>query len=176
MAMLELGLKFAPTPEQEPDPLEFFQEYVERCTRTYARHALGRPKAPLPQQVMDILEEKKEQLDSLQSHPYRPNLSARELEILDGLRSDKELTIRAADKGSAMVVQDSREYLGVGDAHLSDVETYEKMEYDYSKALAIRINQRLKHFHQKGFLSKFTYDRLRLNPDEILYVLLEEDT
>ncbi len=53
--VLLLGLKFAPTPERAPDPLEFFDKYHDQCQRVYNKLIRVKSDMPLPRLIEEHL-------------------------------------------------------------------------------------------------------------------------
>ena len=84
----------------------------------------------IEQQIMDIEE----------GGSNFSNLSFEEREALKGLRNDSEIIIKSADKGSGVVVWDREDYLKEADSQLSDHSVYEKIDYDPSSELLVKIS------------------------------------
>ena len=61
---LELGLKFAPSPKEEPDLLEFFDQFERRCGWAFKRMT-GGTIPTLPKAMLDRIEQMKERLEDL---------------------------------------------------------------------------------------------------------------
>ena len=62
-----------------------------------------------------------------QSHlrrPQRSNLIRTEIEALKSLRSNKDIVIKKADKGSAVVIQNRKDYIDEGLRQLNDKAFY----------------------------------------------------
>ena len=60
------------------------------------------------------------------------NISLEERQALDNFRKtiNKDIVIRSADKGGAVVVQNRSDYINTCDSILSDVKFYQKLDYD----------------------------------------------
>ncbi len=118
--VLLLGLKFSPTPEKAPDPLEFFDKYHDQCQRVYNKLIRVKSDMPLPRLIEEHLaaimnklaytSDLAKQNNQVKVHAHWQNLSAKHQQALHKLRLDKSLTIKQADKGSCIVVMDTGFY------------------------------------------------------------------
>ena len=64
------------------------------------------------------------------SYPPKPNLSKEELKALKQLKTDKECIVLTADKGVALVVMDSQDYIKKAKVLLKDINTYRSIPTD----------------------------------------------
>ena len=76
------------------------------------------------------------------------NLSHSELSSLDKLKCDKDIIIKEADKGSAVVVWDRGDYIMEANRQLDDRQVYEEVEVDPSVELGKTINDKLKEIRE----------------------------
>eukprot|EP00795_Rhopilema_esculentum_P014500 gene14500-biopygen4278 len=76
------------------------------------------------------------------------NLSPSELSSLDKLKCDKDIIIKEADKGSAVVVWDRGDYIMEANRQLDDRQVYEEVEVDPSVELGKTINDKLKEIRE----------------------------
>ncbi len=115
--VLLLGLRFAPTPRKIPDPLEYYENYHKQCERVYNSLTNQRSDTPLPRLVekhLTVIKTKMSALAELKKtpqqtcHKHWQNLSSRHQKALSSLRHDKSITIKPADKGSCIVVMDTK--------------------------------------------------------------------
>ncbi len=181
--VLTLGLKFAPTPRKVPDPLEFYEKYHDQCQWHYNK-LITRPSThPLPDiieermsQIRSRLEELKEIGDPEQQKAYYQNLSREHQKALTGLRKDRSLTIKPADKGTCIVIQDTKDYLKDGLKELEDKTTYVELDRDTSLETAKEANELIKdcHMHKK-LLSvfekcKYTTDLKDVRPQRLYWL------
>ena len=159
--MLRLGLKFAPTPRKTPDPLEFYEKYHQQCLKVFNKlvHTPGASK------MLSLIEEHlvaiRERLQATSAGPEEDqarwlNMSSEHKRALFTLRGDKSRTIKPADKGSCIVIQDTEDYLQQGLAFLSDPETYRELESDTSTETAHKANDLLERLHRQGMLTRYT--------------------
>ena len=72
------------------------------------------------------------------------------------LRGDRSRTIKQADKGSCIVVQDTADYNHLGLQFLRNPESYEELETDPSMDTAKKANEMLDKFKRAGRLPSYT--------------------
>ena len=85
---------------------------------------------------------------------------------LFALRGNKSRTIKQADKGSCIVVQDTKDYLEQGLAFLSDPETYEEIQ-DVSSLTAQKANDILAKYKAMGQLNNYTVGEHRMDTENL---------
>ena len=76
------------------------------------------------------------------------NLSSSEQFSLQQLKSDRNIVIKEADKGSAVVVWDRGDYISEANRQLDDRQVYEEIEVDPTVDLGKTINSRLKELRE----------------------------
>ena len=76
-----------------------------------------------------------------------PNLNKGERRALKNLGQDKSVIIKAADKGSAVVVWDRDDYLLEAEKQLSDTKTYQRVPYNLD--IIANLGQQSNRFFQK---------------------------
>ena len=138
---LELGLKFAPTSKQVPDPTEFFEDFESRCNRVYRTFSGSR--GQLPSVVKQRLEDMQTRLSNIQPDLFPTNISKELRQAIQELRKNKQLTIREADKGSCIVLMNTSDYIAEGYEHLSDQSTYRPLQLDQTEQVATLANDTL---------------------------------
>ena len=62
--------------------------------------------------------------------PAKKNLTKEESQALSDLSKDTHITIKPADKGGAIVIQNTGDYVKEGMRQLNDITTYERLRYD----------------------------------------------
>ena len=77
------------------------------------------------------------------------NLSSSEQLSLKQLKCDKNIVIKEADKGSAVVVWDRGDYISEANRQLDDRQVYEEVEVDPSVDLGKTINSRLHELREE---------------------------
>jgi hypothetical protein len=100
------------------------------------------------------------QVNHLEPKPYTYNLTRKEKSTLQELARDHTLVIKAADKGSGIVVEDRDRYIQAGLDHLSDDKIYEATESDPTLPLVDAIDKYVSHMYNKGIVDSITRDFL----------------
>ena len=72
---------------------------------------------------------------------FYPNMTHSERKSVAGLKNNKLIVIKKADKGSCIVIEDTVEYERTGMEHLSDDKIYEEISHDPTQQLAKVINK-----------------------------------
>ncbi len=181
--VLTLGLKFAPMPKKIPDPLEFYERYHEQCQWQYNKLIARPSNHPLPElieehlgQIKSRLEEIKELRDPSKIKQYYHNLSQDHQKALIALRKDRSLTIKPADKGTCIVIQDTTEYLREGLRELEDKETYVEIQEDQTQETAREANTLITDCQMKRRLLsvfekvKYTTDLSEVRPQRLYWL------
>ena len=88
--------------------------------------------------------------------PY--NLSLEERKALGELKSNTDLVINKADKGSTIVVQNRTDYINDALEHLNDPNTYRELDGDPTNSICRGINEILHKLHSEGLLTKEMVD------------------
>lgn len=154
--VLELGLKFVPTPKDTPDPVEHFEKFEAQCQRTYSKLLSGYTDKPIPANIKERLQKIKTKLTLLPPNKeFKRNFPPHMRKALYELKNDSELTIKQADKGSCIVVMDTAQYIEEGYAHLSDTSTYKILEEDPSWSIAQEANDILATHHKAGTITNY---------------------
>ena len=73
--------------------------------------------------------------------------------MLSNLRRDKSITVKPTDKGTCIVVQDTKDYLEEGLKELSDESTYKEIEDDNSKKIAKKANDLIEEYYNRKLLT-----------------------
>jgi glycerophosphoryl diester phosphodiesterase len=69
------------------------------------------------------------------------NLSTKDRQFLKNIKSNPEIKVKKADKGSAVVIMNTSDYLREGYRQLNDHNFYQKLDHDPTKSIAIKINK-----------------------------------
>lgn len=112
------------------------------------------------QPVEKYLTDLPQKLTNLQAVERHPNLSRSEWRALDGLKKDRSIVIKKADKGSCIVIEDRDSYITEGEKHLADEDTYKQIDSDPTQKIAASINSLISQAHNKGYLSSDMRDYL----------------
>ncbi len=143
--------------------MEFFDKYHSQCQRHYNRLISSPVSSPLPSIIEERLglirsrlEELSEIPDPADKRTYYQNLSFEHQKALTNLRKDRSITIKPADKGTCIVIQDTKQYLLEGLKELEDRSTYVELDADTSLDTARQANELIKDCHlNKKLLSVF---------------------
>ena len=104
-------------------------------------------------------------IEALQPKTAECNLSRTERKALNSLRRNRDLTIKSADKGSCIVIEDTDQYVQNGRQHLSDKKIYQEIPFDYTPSLARAINHLTEQMKQKNHIDNTTLEFLKLDRD-----------
>ena len=161
---LELGLKFAPTPQNIPDPTEFFEDFEQRCSWTY-RKVSG--SLTLPAVVKDRLTTMREKIKTTTQDTldFSTNISEELRRAIHQLRTNKNIIIREADKGSCIVLLNTKDYIEEGYQHLQDTTTYKPLPQDRTPQLCALANEALERHIRLGAWSKNLEANLYTQPN-----------
>ena len=93
-----------------------------------------------------------------QTHFSKPqtrqdNLTRNERIALNNLSKRTDIVIDKADKGSAVVIINTADYIARGEAHLADKSTYEPLITDITGDLKKFITEKLTKLHKNGLLT-----------------------
>ena len=72
--------------------------------------------------------------------PRKKNLTKEEYKAIKSLKNNKNIIIKPADKGSAVVILDRNAYIKEGQRQLNDTKFYEKTTSNYTGEVINRIN------------------------------------
>ena len=104
----------------------------------------------------------------------RKNLTKKQFSGLRDLAKNPEIVIKKADKGSAVVIMNTSDYLREGYRQLSDNKFYQKLDHDPTIEVGHKINQKLLQMKQVGLISEKNFEHLSsdLNCKEGRFYLL----
>ena len=149
---LELGLKFAPAPREVPSPLEFFENFKQRCIWAY-RRVTGQSGGQPPPSISSRLDIMEDRLEAMELLDFDKNIPEDIRRATLHLKRDKNLTIRQADKGSCLVVQDTSDYIKEGLEHLEDTRIYKKVDHNRTEEVTHKANWICRHYSSTKVLS-----------------------
>ena len=97
----------------------------------------------------------KEILEQVQSpQPFHRNLTSKEAEALRSFKARRDITLKDADKGSAVVVMDTDRYINEGLRHLSDSTTYRLLNSDPTKMILKELKTLLNRLLNSGVITE----------------------
>ena len=90
-----------------------------------------------------------------QPKPIRDhNLSTKQRKALRDLAKDKSITIKPADKGGAIVLMDTIDYILEADRQLSEEGTYQKLESDPTPLFQAKVKERVQTMLENKEITK----------------------
>ena len=99
------------------------------------------------------LQTMKDRLEDMKPKPFASNIPRELRQAIDELRRNKSITIREADKGSCIVLQNTSDYISEGYQHLADTTTYQELDHDRTEEVAHKANWALTHHQSLKTLS-----------------------
>ncbi|CAN7978991.1 unnamed protein product [Ixodes persulcatus] len=93
--------------------------------------------------------------------PHTYNLSSSERDSLKSLSSRRDIIIKPADKGGAIVVMNSDDYLYEGHRELRNTSFYQALEHDPTKAHSSIVLSALTDLKDRGKISTAIFDSLK---------------
>ena len=153
--------------ENEIDLINFMADNMEEETNPY--HSIHNKfvnksswKPSRVHQSLDIFQRsfKIGLLNSNIKHARKPNLTREQMSSLKELSDNPEIVIQKADKGSAVVVMNTTDYLREGYRQLSDTQFYTKLSHDSTQEIATNVTKTLTLMKQKGLISEKNFDHL----------------
>ena len=99
-------------------------------------------------------------LKSRLKHKGQPNLTKEQWMGLKELSSNPRIVIKKADKGSAVVVMNTTDYLREGYRQLNDTKFYTKLDHDPTQKIGQKITDTLTKMHNKGLISDKNLEHL----------------
>ena len=171
--VLTKGLSFVPSRKINKVALKESVSRFERSNRLKYFFRNSPPQEPHPfkpkstwqppkasQEIEAYLCRIKTDINQLPPQKFYPNLSKLEHIALRELAQDPTLVIKSADKGSGIVVEDTRNYIKDGLEHLADKTIYNEIDSDPTIPLAEGINQYITQIYKKGIIDATTKEYL----------------
>ena len=93
----------------------------------------------------------------------KSNLTKNQKEGLRTISLNPEIVIKKADKGSAIVVMNTKDYLREGYRQLSDPDFYCKLDHDPTPTIKEKIDQTLTQMRAKGLITEDNFDYLSID-------------
>lgn len=181
--LLNKGLNFIPTPKTvDQNDLDdatkeigrkikiayYFQDDLRNKFRHIPKFKKKSSWSPPDNQILGLVKDKivkmENEIKAIRIQKENPNLKKSELKALKQLRHDTSIVIKPADKGSATVILDKKEYIAEGIRQLSIKNHYRKLEQPIFKKTASKIDAILKKLLKESRISDSQYDYLK--PDQ----------
>ena len=128
-----------------------------------------------PNRTLDTFQRsvKLEILKSKPKHKNSDNLTKQERKGLKTLRDNPHIVIKKADKGSAVVVMNTTDYLREGYRQLQDQKFYQKLHMDITDQVSDKITDELIKMRSLNLITEKNFEFLNLkNPKEARFYLL----
>ena len=97
--------------------------------------------------------------------PRKKNLTKEEYKAIKSLKNNRDIIIKPADKGSAVVILDRESYINEGQRQLNDTKFYEKTTSNHTGEVINRINLHIHNMLQRGEISQNTCNYLTTDND-----------
>ena len=171
--ILEKGLLFIPTPHNKPHNImpsvKRYQrnlrlDYIFHDTEDSEKHPFKPKSKYTPSSsgnatLEQYLSNTEKELNTTLNHNLKPSTSNLTIEQRAAIQSLKQrmnsIIIKQADKGSTLTVVDREKYIKDGEAHLSDVTSYQKEATNPTPRLAGAITNYITQIHQAGYIDKY---------------------
>ena len=183
--LLNRGLKFVPTPAKPnkarllTDLKTFIRKVrigyfwaIRKNAKSKRKHPLAPKSTWIPPKATNMkLERTITRLERTIKHlrPKTPknNVTKEERRALKSLANNKNIIIRKADKGAAIIVENVNDYITKGLEHLNDENTYKRLDKDPTQALVKSINSTVESLANQGVIDAETTTFLLKNPEEV---------
>ena len=97
--------------------------------------------------------------------PKNKNLTKEEYKAIKSLKNSKDIIIKPAVKGSAIVILDKESYINEEQRQLNDTKFYEKTNSNHTGEVINRVNLHVHNMLQRGEISQNTYNYLTTDND-----------
>ena len=128
-----------------------------------------------PNRTLDIFQRsvKQEILKCRPKHKKHDNLTGNERKGLKALKQNPHIIIKKADKGSAVVVMNTTDYLREGYRQLQDEQFYQKIPHNITGEISDKIADTLINMRSLNLITEKNFDYLNIpNPKEARFYLL----
>ena len=180
--ILSRGLKFIPTPVTNEshirkELLRDFSAFARRIRSQYIFH--GQAETPHPFHVRSnweppvqpsvaletYLEEVKIQLAEIPIAKPKNNLPKGERQAIKELKSNSEINVKRADKGSSIVIFNKQDKLHEGQMQLDEKDNYKTLETPMVVETSQRVDRLINKLYQGNYIDKVTNKWLSLMPN-----------
>ena len=108
--------------------------------------------------------------------PNYSNLSVKEQKALWKLQSWDEIVITEADKGDAVIIRDTEDYIKEAERQLHNTENYKRLNHNPTTNKNDTVNAIIKRFHKENLLSKNIAKRLKAVSAKSSHVYLKHES
>ena len=180
ISVLDKGLKFVPTPLQIPK--SSISEAVSKFSRQIKlkfhfrnskihfklpftpKSVWNPPEGKILPVILNNLNELNSEIDSLPFPKEVKNLSKFEYHALDSLQKNKNIIIKPADKGSAIVIMDKIDYVNEGYRQLQNPKHYRKINNLLYPETSPEISEILLNLKNRNIINEKQFDFLKPPP------------
>ena len=96
-------------------------------------------------------------------NPKMDNLSRAERSAIHTLKNNKDITIKPADKGSAVVILNTTDYIAEATTQLNNPKFYKKMDHDPTQDHHLEVQKVLKEMLDREEIDQSCYDYLNIS-------------
>ena len=153
----EMDNEEAPIYDPDPDKLYSLNTFKHR---KFKLRSTGRG-PPAPNTVESMI--KCNETDFVKRHTFNPhhkNVSPKELEAITQLQGNKQIIIKPADKGGAIVILNRTDYLREGYKQLSNTEFYLPVPDDLTESHRRTVQNKIEDMYQDGDIDETVKDYL----------------
>ena len=184
IALLAKGLKFIPTPEKPASQKNLIRDFNSFARSMRLKYMFAHAKSnlhpfyvrsnwqPPPQSSVALenyLEQTKLEIANITFTNVKDNLSANQRLALKTLKSNSEVNLKKADKGSTTVVMDTAQKIEEGLEQVSDERFYRPLVEPIVSQTAAKVKIIVNTLFANGHIDKMTYKWLNSgqNPPRI---------
>ena len=181
ISVLELGPKFIPAPKviSKIPILEASNKFARTLKLKYhfrnskfnSKKLFEKPGTFLPSDrnmppiVLETIKKIDDEISELQIPKENSNLTSGQLQALNRLKSNQNIIIKQADKGSSTVIMSKDAYIREGMRQLSDPVFYEKLPGPIFPQTAETVLDIVHDLRLKGFITDKQFDFLKPPPE-----------
>lgn len=172
LQLLRKGLSFIPTSTMIPDIRQSLAGHIQQYHRRLKLASHFRfsdqpdippfrlksnwepPDVSLPEDLLTLIRKDKKDLAHLRLYPEKPNLNQEEEKALRDLKSLTTIIIKPADKGSAVVIMDRKDYVQEAKRQLQNTTYYQKLDHPIYPQTAQSVDLILNDLVDNKYLSR----------------------
>lgn len=168
-SVLNKGLKFIPTPSFNPkqnilnsakafqrriELINFFHNKPKTTQQPFIEKSdWNPPEKALPSSIRTSLNSVFKDLSKLPILPEQKNFSTQQSQALKTLKNNPNLVIKKADKGSATVLMDKKDYIQECERQLQDPKNYKLLEKPLYPETSVQLTNIVKTLNEKKFIT-----------------------
>ena len=177
ISLLKLGTNFVPTPKvtSKTPILEASKKFARslklkwhfrNSTHDFKKDFQGPstfepPDKDMPPELLETIKKIDDEISELQIPKDNPNMSPSQIQALEKLKSNQNIIIKKADKGSSTVIMNRDAYIREGMRQLNDPVFYEKLPAPIFPQTAETVLDIVSDLKQKGFIDEKQFNFLK---------------